>query len=231
MSFFHTLKRRYRYALLNDERESGTLLKLQFSFSRIFCIDINASAFFTASTALLIVFCVALVSFSAGRRMSTKAQRPNLELNVVTQVFKYNRTFAEAPSDISDRAWKDIFPPRGGFFAHPGIAPHRSTFSVFHQLHCLDGIRQGYWTFYQMAAKGQKLQEEELPMMSSPPHVRHCIDLLRQSLMCHADTTVEVKEKGSDGVKGFGTTHHCRDWQQLLQWTSKAQLSTLKEDQ
>jgi hypothetical protein len=51
--------------------------------------------------------------------------------------------------------------------------------------------------------------------MSSPAHVRHCIDLLRQVLMCHADRTVEEKDdKG--GVLGFGTVHKCVDWIELI---------------
>jgi hypothetical protein len=66
------------------------------------------------------------------------------------------------------------------------------------------------------ALEGKQLREKEIPMMSSPPHVRHCIDLLRQSLMCHADRTVEVKDdKG--GVLGFGTKHECADWNELVE--------------
>ena len=52
-------------------------------------------------------------------------------------VFQYNRSFSYPPSNITNRAWRDIFPQEGGFFIHPTIAPTRSTFSVFHQLHCL----------------------------------------------------------------------------------------------
>ena len=58
-------------------------------------------------------------------------------------------------------------------------------------------------------------------MMTSPPHIRHCLDYLRQSLMCCMDTTAETKERGSNGVKGFGTEHNCKDWEQLMQWISK----------
>ena len=60
-------------------------------------------------------------------------------------------------------------------------------------------------------------------MMSSPSHVRHCLDLLRQTLMCYADTTLELKDENSNGVRGFGTQHICRNWEQLVQWTSDAQ--------
>ena len=56
-------------------------------------------------------------------------------------------------------------------------------------------------------------------MMASPPHIRHCIDLLRQTLMCRPDLTIEVKDEEIGGVKGFGTQHQCYDWEQLVQWT------------
>lgn len=56
-------------------------------------------------------------------------------------------------------------------------------------------------------------------MMSSPSHIRHCIDLLRNALICQPDTTVEVKNKDIGGVTGFGTEHYCRDWETLMEWT------------
>lgn len=63
----------------------------------------------------------------------------------------------------------------------------------------------------------------EGPDMSSPTHVRHCIDFLRQSLMCHADTTFEMKDEALNGVRGFGTEHRCKDWSQLVQWMTDRQ--------
>lgn len=86
-----------------------------------------------------------------------------------------------------------------------------------------NGIREGYWTVYQAATTSKQFEEQDLPMMASPAHIRHCIDLLRQSLMCYADTAVEVKEEGINGVKGWGTEHQCRDYEELLQWTRDAQ--------
>lgn len=57
--------------------------------------------------------------------------------------------------------------------------------------------------------------------MASPPHFRHCIDLLRQSLMCQPDMTIETKNETIGGVTGFGTEHVCKDWDALVKWTSK----------
>ncbi len=60
-------------------------------------------------------------------------------------------------------------------------------------------------------------------MMSSPRHIAHCIDLIRQSLMCQPDTTIEVKNESVGGVTGFGTRHLCRDWGALMDWTTEWQ--------
>ena len=53
------------------------------------------------------------------------------------QTFHYNRSFTERPSEYTDGAWHSLFPRQGGYFRHPQIAPSRSAFAVFHQLHCL----------------------------------------------------------------------------------------------
>ena len=53
--------------------------------------------------------------------------------------------------------------------------------------------------------------------------MRHCIDLLRQALMCHGDTTLEVVDEAINGVHGFRVEHQCKDWEQLKQWTSEQQ--------
>ena len=58
-------------------------------------------------------------------------------VNTISEIFRYNRTFSSGPSNITNQAWTQLFPNEGGFFKHPVIAPKRSTFAVFHQLHCL----------------------------------------------------------------------------------------------
>jgi hypothetical protein len=86
-----------------------------------------------------------------------------------------------------------------------------------------DGIRRAYWTLYDAALEGKQLSENDsFPMMTSPSHVRHCIDLLRQTLMCHSDRTVEHVDS-SGGVTGFGVEHQCYDYQQLLELVRKWQ--------
>ncbi|KAF2788810.1 hypothetical protein K505DRAFT_314224 [Melanomma pulvis-pyrius CBS 109.77] len=138
-------------------------------------------------------------------------------------MFVYNRTFGEPPSDLTNAAWEALFPKHGGFFVHPQLAPRRSAFSVFHQMHCLDELRHGFYVLhdqviaYSKMTSGQAEEKRALPDHSLG-HIRHCIDLLRQSLMCNADLTVEQKDEELGGVTGFGTEHRCIDWQGLLEW-------------
>ncbi len=47
--------------------------------------------------------------------------------------------------------------------------------------------------------------------------------------MCQPDTTIEVKDESVGGVTGFGTRHSCRDWEQLLAWTTEWQTFDQKE--
>lgn len=86
-----------------------------------------------------------------------------------------------------------------------------------------NALRGGYWASHLAALRGNKVVDEELPVDIQESHMRHCIDLLRQSLMCHADTTLEVVDEKINGVHGFRTVHQCRNWEQLKAWTSKQQ--------
>lgn len=82
---------------------------------------------------------------------------------------------------------------------------------------------------HDMAVAGHGFNDSDLPMMISPPHIRHCIDLLRHNLMCNADLTVEVKDQKAGGVHGFGTQHQCIDWSELNHWTTQWESKKTKQ--
>ena len=71
--------------------------------------------------------------------------------------------------------------------------------------------------------QGENLTISELPDHSTPWHTRHCIDFLRQALMCHADTTIEYVVPNLHGIVGFGVEHQCKSWDQLRRWTISQQ--------
>ncbi|KAI0410469.1 hypothetical protein F5X98DRAFT_99127 [Xylaria grammica] len=162
--------------------------------------------------ALLTAMAFALGRYSAGTVGNI------LSLPMSPTVFIYNRPFAEN-TENADTLWDALFPRQRGFFTHPTIAPHRSTFSVYHTLHCLNGIRQGHWMLYDFALGDSKVNESTIPMMLAPPHIRHCIDLLWQSLMCNPDLTIEVKDEALGGLSGFVEQYSCIEWNELKSWT------------
>ncbi|KAI9814387.1 MAG: hypothetical protein M1827_003243 [Pycnora praestabilis] len=76
----------------------------------------------------------------------------------------------------------------------------------FHILHCLAIIRASLQHY--------KADENQ----TAPwPHVVHCVDQLRQTLMCDVDTTLLYVV---DGGKKFadGQVHVCKDYWRLHHW-------------
>jgi hypothetical protein len=41
--------------------------------------------------------------------------------------------------------------------------------------------------------------------------------------MCHGDTTMEIVDEDLGGVTGFGTEHHCKNWDELKEWVLERQ--------
>ncbi|KAK2051542.1 hypothetical protein LY76DRAFT_528375 [Colletotrichum caudatum] len=71
------------------------------------------------------------------------------------------------------------------------------TFSFLHNLHCLKTIRQYMLPEYypDIAKKFKPTPEEPIP-----EHIDHCIDILRQSELCHADMSLMVFEWHEDDL-------------------------------
>jgi hypothetical protein len=79
----------------------------------------------------------------------------------------------------------------------------------------LNGVRKGYYhAIATVTGADQHTKNEDT--MVDPKHIRHCIDYLRQSLMCHADTNFEPVIEALGGATGFGTVHHCQSYQKVL---------------
>jgi len=85
--------------------------------------------------------------------------------------------------------------------------------SVFHQLHCIQMIKMGYY-----AAMNKTIDE-----YGNPEHLQHCFQYLRLAVQCAGDTTLEWPLVDEDGVRrgsnGWGITHNCVNWEVLKQWT------------
>ncbi|EGX95202.1 hypothetical protein CCM_03474 [Cordyceps militaris CM01] len=146
------------------------------------------------------------------------------EIPDFARVFVDDKDWIDA-GEIGDVLWHDLLPVGGGFvpipwprnYALPESAPLEgnpeqaelyATSSV-HQLHCLATMRETIKSYSQ----------GEEPLYSSG-HAYHCLNYLRQGVLCAADTTLEYghpvwnKEKTSMeyDFAGNGVVHQCRNW-------------------
>ena len=104
-----------------------------------------------------------------------------------------------------DDDWGSLFPPPWNGFMSLGPDNRPFTLSLYHQLHCLDAIRVGF----------------VLNGTHAAAHVEHCLNYLRQVILCHADTTVEpghwmeTKTGVDPASDGLGVVHTCKDWKEV----------------
>ena len=117
-------------------------------------------------------------------------------------------------------------PEQGGGF----VAILEST----HHLHCLNVLRQGShfdYPYYReiglKTGQGVFADTEELVRL----HYSHCLEMLRQRLLCTADTNV----CGQVWVKGYGplvfanVDRKCRNYDEITQWASDHQILPAKD--
>lgn len=68
----------------------------------------------------------------------------------------------------------------------------------------------------------------EEPLSKVPfDHVAHCINSIRESLMCSADITPNVwywDERVQRSIPSFDVVHECRDFGALKEWALERQL-------
>lgn len=143
--------------------------------------------------------------------------------------------FMGDPSPEVDEAWDDLtsgllidyddpnneYGLEGRTFRWPNSDKYFMGLGVYHALHCLNRVRkalhQDYYPF------------EDHP--GEPPikmHTGHCIEHLRQSLLCHADLTPlygRLTDASGDklafAAADLYETHTCRNFTRIHEWTRK----------
>ncbi|KAJ6451914.1 hypothetical protein C8R45DRAFT_848091, partial [Mycena sanguinolenta] len=92
---------------------------------------------------------------------------------------------------------------------------------VFHNLHCLNMIRKSLHSDY---------YSEHLMELA---HLDHCVDWIRQSLMCAGDTSVVVwqwdPEQKITTFQG-SVAHTCRNFEKLREWGKRHKIKTPYEN-
>ncbi|KAF7680202.1 hypothetical protein GT037_001853 [Alternaria burnsii] len=91
-----------------------------------------------------------------------------------------------------------------------------SQIFMAHELHCLKKIRQ--WIYKETYFEDvQGLARSELER-----HVNHCIETLRQGIMCRGDVslgTYTYLSGGNDVTARSWASHRCVDFDALMEWT------------
>ncbi|PSS34213.1 hypothetical protein PHLCEN_2v1723 [Hermanssonia centrifuga] len=132
-----------------------------------------------------------------------------------------NSRHFQLDSPDADDEWQTVYPgPNNGFLR---LGPHRRFFgiSLYHQMHCLESLRQ--------AVNGKShhhhrsLVEHRELYKRGPQHTSHCLNYLRQTLLCAADLTLEpeIAEGVQNVGQGLAVTHVCRDWSKVHEYVKK----------
>ncbi|KAN0122945.1 protein of unknown function (DUF3328) domain containing protein [Hyaloscypha variabilis] len=103
---------------------------------------------------------------------------------------------------------------------HPktGVEGYRVGLEVFHQLHCINLLRQvTYKDYYTKLGNGNfAAGEEELQM-----HTDHCLEILRLNVQCNADVgvfTFYLLEDDPLPWPELNSWHQCRNFDKVRDW-------------
>ncbi|KAI1173215.1 hypothetical protein F4777DRAFT_581224 [Nemania sp. FL0916] len=103
---------------------------------------------------------------------------------------------------------------------------YAGALGVYHHLHCLNSMRKALHADYYAQVPESAYPKETI----TPEHTDHCIDTLRQALMCHANTAVYTAEWVADShepinkhIRGKATTT-CVKWDSVNDWARQRAL-------
>ncbi|KAH8793583.1 hypothetical protein F5882DRAFT_59076 [Hyaloscypha sp. PMI_1271] len=151
-------------------------------------------------------------------------------------VFKFPTQYQDTGPE-GDKLWNDLMPLGSGFVRVPwprrfDIPKSKAvpedpeeaevySLSVTHQLHCLGVLRD--------VIRKDEVKGGDRSWFAGNGHEYHCLDYLRQAVLCAGDTTLDYAGIvfGDDsnqrrlGFSGEGSTHQCRDWNAISSWAIK----------
>ncbi|MCJ1391221.1 hypothetical protein MMC18_004083 [Xylographa bjoerkii] len=100
---------------------------------------------------------------------------------------------------------------------------YMASVEVVHQLHCLNFLRKAtHQDYYQSRAL-----EFQDPPHTVRVHLDHCIEMLRQFLMCNADAGLYTHrwiENYPRPYPNFNTWHKCRNFENVLEYAKSHQI-------
>lgn len=158
----------------------------------------------------------------------------------VPSTYNITQTFTANISDLSlvhsspetDAYWSSITKgANNGLVSLPSAFAHshnlelsslntsvgESVFQIdaFHQLHCVARIREMIISYPSLLKLNPILGEEDRYYR----HTLHCVDYLRQAVMCNADLT--LVSTGQDLEFDHSPPRQCRDWDAVVNWVNR----------
>ncbi|KXG51447.1 uncharacterized protein PGRI_094590 [Penicillium griseofulvum] len=130
---------------------------------------------------------------------------PRSELDKAWQELLFHANIRVSGEELAKSGGNSV--PLGDGSGYYGIL------DVFHQLHCLKYVRHFIFQDY---------YNDTMPW--TPTHVDHCIDSIRQNLMCNADLSLMTFHWVDDDMAPkplFRRTHECANWENIQEWASK----------
>jgi len=140
--------------------------------------------------------------------------------------------FSEEPSPEVDDAWHSLYPslvqliPKeqaSKLLMPTAVYPHNADrkymieLDVFHQLHCLNMIRKALRPDYYVP----EIDENGEIKLVGHTHITHCVETIRQSLMCAGDITTYTWQWDQELQtlrNHVSTPHSCRNFDKLRGW-------------
>ncbi|KAH8171949.1 tat pathway signal sequence [Sarocladium implicatum] len=164
--------------------------------------------------------------------------------------FHDQEIYRQAPSPEVDAAWEALgVDYRAGAISYEdglasGLEPsfvqrseaYGGGFMVnvegMHHLHCLNLVRKSLYFnhgYYEALGTNEFLNNGTM----LEHHITHCLDTVRQVLMCNVDTGVLgqrwVDKDKPYGFPDFQTTHTCKNYEDVRKWAEKLQAPPFEE--
>ncbi|KAG4441929.1 hypothetical protein IFR05_002613 [Cadophora sp. M221] len=155
--------------------------------------------------------------------------------------FTNRSPYTQPPSKELDKKWEDLYsfglssitPQEASHLNEPTAhLPHDEntyivTLGVFHQLHCVNHLRKAlypdeYTGLWEFNPDGSVKRDTVLAL-----HWDHCIDILRQTLMCHADITpmpFYYRQSDDNVYSVLAASETCRDFERVREWAVERQI-------
>ncbi|KAK8146410.1 hypothetical protein G3M48_003153 [Beauveria asiatica] len=211
---------------------------------KLFVLWSWAAAFFVG---LLLVLNIAILTLQMQTQPVARVDLPYYLRNPAGQVYpnKVSRTYWDFDDNFLDHNisnaqifWKGLFPEGDGIVALSDDEVHeldlvqsarsfhdasKSIYLVagFHQLHCLSQLRSLII----------KLHLDPSFSITDPTyyHTMHCVDVVRQQIMCHADGTL-IYKRPEDKYPGDGAIRTCNNFDALTTWTKEHAYLSFPQD-